>query len=412
MARLAYLVAALVAGCGGGSSSGGPDGTGGGDGPIGGSDGGGGGDGAVTPAGARVFDPNVLHEVTIEVETVHLDQLENDQEARVPCLLTVDGETVANAGIRKKGQTSLRPLSDKPGFSIKVNEFVPGQRIDGLKKLLLDNSIQDPTFVTGHFGYELYRRAGLPAPRTSHGVVTFNGEDKGIYVLEEAVNQQFLAAHYVDGSGNLYEGPWDFPQGAGAADLKDEIIEMRSRADLEALTDVVMNSDDADLAAALEARLDVDQFLVNFAVEMGGALWDNYAYAAWNFYLYDVPADGRFVMLTHGLNWPYWHADLDPFDLYAYPWGPSTPPGYLCERIMRIPALETRYREALRAVARDAWDVAALEARVAQAEAALHSRSFSGGRSADDVDGFDAQVGDAYAFIRERKTYLSGLLGL
>jgi hypothetical protein len=308
--------------------------------------------------------------------------------------------------------TSLRPLSDKPSFSVKLNEFVGGQKLDGLKKLTLENYVQDPTFLCGPIGYEVYRRAGLPAPRTSHGVVTFNGEPKGIYVLEEPVNQQWLEAQYGDGAGNLYEGPWDFPQGAGAAELKDEVEEGRTRDDLEALTAIVMDTPDAELAAALEARLDVEQFIQNFAVEMVSANWDNYAYAAWNYYLYDRPSDGRFVILVHGLNWPYWMSGLDPFDLYAYPWGMSTPPGYLCERMIMVPELETRFRDAVTAVARDAWDVAVLDGIVTRVEGVLHSRPLPAGRAMDDLAGFDDHVGEAHAFVADRKAYLDALLGL
>src|SRR5678815_1438233 len=93
---------------------------------------------------------------------------------------------------------------------------------------------------------------------------------KGIYTVVEVVNDQFLARHYGAGmgDGNLYEGPWDFPQGAGAADLKDEVEEMRSRDELVALTAAVMDSADGDLVAALDPLLDVDKFIRSAAVDM------------------------------------------------------------------------------------------------------------------------------------------------
>lgn len=370
--------------------------------------------GATPPAGAHVFDPAVLHDVVITVAAGDLDELDTNTDARVPCTISYDGETVAMAGIKKKGQTSQRPLSGKPGFSIKLNEFVSGQKLDGLKKLLLDNAVQDPSFLTGHLGYQVYRRAGMPAPRTAHAVVTFNGEVKGIYVVEEATNTQFLAAAYGDGlgSGNLYEGPWDFRQGAAAMELKDEVSEMRSRADLEALTTIVLDEPDATFATSLAAHLDVDEFLTNYAVEVVAAHWDSYAYAAWNYYFYDVPTDNRFVILAHGVNWPYWVADLDPFDLYVYPWGPDTPPGQLCERIRGVPALDAAFHAEVARVADVAWDTTDLDARIAQVTQTLHSRTVDAPAFADDLAGFDAHVGDASAFVADRKAYLVQLLGL
>ena len=204
------------------------------------SSGGGGADGAGPEPGAHVFDPDVLHDVEITVAAADLATLDNDQSVRVRCTITFDGVTVADAGCKKKGTTSVRPLSEKVGFTIKMNEHVSGQKLDGLKKLALDNAIQDPSLLVGHLSYEVFRKAGLPAPRTSHATLRFNGVDKGLFVVEETTSGDYLEAHFGDGTGNLYEGPWDFPKGAAAADLKDEVSEMRSRADLEALTALVM----------------------------------------------------------------------------------------------------------------------------------------------------------------------------
>jgi spore coat protein H len=367
-------------------------------------------DADVGAVGAAVFDPGVLHTVALEVAPEHLATLEDSVDVRVPATLTFDGVTVAQVGLRKKGATSRRPLADKPGFTIKLNSFVPGQRLDGLKKLTLDNAIEDPSLVTGHLSYEVYRRAGLPAPRTAHATVSFNGVDKGLYVLEESTDAQYLATHFGAGDGNVYEGPWDFPRGAAAAPLRDEVEDGRSRADLEALTAVVMDTPDAELANALAPLLDVDRFLTNFAVEMAAALWDNYAIVAWNFYLYHVPG-GRFVMLTHGVNWPYFRADMDPFDLHTDPWNADAPPGFLCDRFLRIPALADRYRAELARVSRDAFDVPALLARIDQVDAILHARPLTGA-SAAQLDRFEAAVVEARAFVRDRKAFLTSRLGL
>lgn len=363
------------------------------------------------PSGLVVFDPDVLHTLELTVDAQYLAQLDDNQnEIRVPATIVFDGITVTNTGLRKKGATSLRPLSDKPGFTIKFNSFVPGQQLDGLKKLTIDNAVQDPGLLTGHLSYEVYRRAGLPAPRTSHATVRFNGVDKGIYVLEESTNAEYLADHFGDGSGNLYEGPWDFPHGVDRADLKDEVEEMRNRDDLTALHAVVMNAPAAELATQLAVHLDVNQFIDNYAVEMVAALWDNYALVAWNYYLYHVPG-GRFVILTHGVNWPYWHADMDPFDIHTDPWNADAPPGFLCDRINQVPALDAQRRAAVTRVARDAFDVTALIARIDRAAAMMHSRAVTG-NSAGDRAAFDARVEEARAFVRERKAYLVTRLGL
>lgn len=402
---LLVAMASAALSCGG-SGSDGPDG-----GPLDGD--GGAGDGAITPAGLVVFAPDVLHAIELTVDASYLATLDDDgSTVRVPATLSFDGVVIAQVGLRKKGASSRRPLSGKSGFTVKLNEFVPGQKLDGLKKLTIDNAVEDPSLLTGHLSYEVYRRAGLPAPRTAHATLTFNGVDKGLFVIEEPTDTRYLEATFGDGTGNVYEGPWDFPKGAGAAELRDEVVDGRSRADLEALTTAVMDSTDAELEAALAPQFDLDRFLTNYAVEMVAALWDNYAIVAWNFYLYHPPG-GKFVMLTHGVNWPYWHADMDPFDIHTDPWGTggSAPPGFLCDRVNRIPALAARYRAELVRVARDAWDVPTLQARIDRAVATMHARPLTGA-SLENLGRFDAAVAEARAFVTERKAYLTTRLGL
>ena len=63
------------------------------------------------------------------------------------------------------------------------------------------------------------------------------------------------------------------------------------------------------------------------------------------------------------------------------------------------------------AVARDGWDVAALEARIDEVDGALHSVGLEGA-AADDLEGFEASVEEARAFVSERRAYLEGLLDL
>jgi spore coat protein CotH len=400
------LAVVLVA-CGGGGSGAGDDD----DAPGDDGDGDDGDDDELPPDESdAVFAPDVLHEVAIEVAEADLASLDDVNE-RVPCRVSFDGVVVEDAGVRNKGQTSLRGVDDKLSFSLKFDQFVAGQRLHGLKKLILSNTVQDPSFSNEPVTYLVYQRAGLPAPRTAHAIVSLNGEVKGLYVVVESVDKQFLERHYGDGNGdgNLYEGPWDFPKGADLAELKDEVEEMRSRADLEALTDVVMDSPDVDFTADVEALVDLDQFILDAAIEAVTNAWDGYLWVAWNFYLYHRPDTGRFVFLPHGANWPYWVADMDPFDLAQDPWGTGDPPGRLAVRVTEIPALEQRYRDAIADVTATAFDVDAIGARLDQIEAVLHSTTSDAAAVAADLASFDDSIGELRDFVVARKAYLQAL---
>jgi spore coat protein H len=192
----------------------------------------------VDPATVDVFDTTRLHRVEITVASEHLPQLESAYEAvdvkRVPCTVVFDGAPLLNSGIRKKGgRGSWRLLAEKAAFSIKFNEFVKGQKLAGLSKLLLNNAVMDPSLMNEHLGFEIARRAGLAAPRTAHAAVILNGQPYGLFVVREAINDDFLRRSFGKDNedGNLYEGH-DFVRDPESPELKDEVEEMRSRDDV------------------------------------------------------------------------------------------------------------------------------------------------------------------------------------
>lgn len=359
--------------------------------------------GSADTDGQVFFEQDRLHVVDIVVEASQLEQLDHDLEQRVPCTLTYDGEAIANAGIRKKGQSTLQPLSQKPSFSVKLDEFVQGADIDGIQKFQLNNSVKDDSYLAEPVAYLTYLRAGVPAPRTALAVVRFNGETKGIYVVVEGVNKRFLRHAYGDGNGNLYEGPWDFTADVSDADLKD-IEDGRTREDLQAFSDAVMGSSEAELLTAIEPHVDIDEMYTTIAVEMALCLWDGYTIAAWNYYFYHVPG-ARFVMLPHGADWPYYVDNVDPFNPDFRPWGDGSPPGLLAVRM--VDADRARYTTALRRVRDDAFDLGVLNQLIDSLEDVVHSADTSDPVLASAVAAFDAEVGAPREFLENRRAFLA-----
>ena len=366
---------------------------------------------AVDPS-AVVFDRGRMHELAITVAAADVAKLDTVMD-RVPATVTFDGTTLTNVGVRNKGMSSLKPASGKLSFSIKFDELVPKQRLFGLKKLIVNNEVQDPTWVTELYTYDTFVRAGVPAARVAYAQVTFNGTPKGIYNLVEAIDTRFLERAFGQGGsgGNLYEGPWEFTDPPSKIELKNEVQDMRSRADLIALADAVVNAPDAMLAAQVGAHLDLDAFMRFFAVEAAVDAWDGYTWDAWNFYLYDHPKDGRFVFIPTGANWPLFEPRLDPFAIDVDLWKDGTPGGFLCRRLLKVPALQAQYRAALGRVARDALDVPALHASFDQVKGVFHGIARSDAATRADVATFDDHIADAYAFVEQRKAFLVQLLG-
>ncbi|REG32059.1 CotH protein [Archangium gephyra] len=355
----------------------------------------------------HAFDTRFLHYVSIQVAPEYIDALEYDHEQRIPCDLSINGVAIHNAGIRQKGSWgSGSTLSGKPGWSLKFDEFVKGQRYQGLDRLLLNNASQDRGLLNEHLAYELYRHAGLAAPRTAHALVVLNGKFYGFYVVREAYDKRALRGMFGNGSGNLYEGPCcvDFaaPLGSPALlDLKDEQEEGRTREDLRALAAIVETAPDDTLEQKLEAVLDVDAFLTGYALEVALAHWDGYALNLNNYYVYHRPRDGRFVFLPHGMDQLMDRPDLDPFQV---------PRSRLAQRVREHPSLNARFLARLSTVLREVWSDAAMQARADAVHAVITSAPRDDPRVRVELEDFQARFPLQLELFRGRRVLLEGLL--
>ncbi len=359
------------------------------------------------PEDWQPFDTRFLHFVSIEVASEHLEALENDTEQRIPCDISINGVMLRNAGLRKKGGAgSMSPLDNKPGWSLKFDEFVPGQSYRGLDRLLLNNAVQDRSLLNEHLAYSLYRRAGLAAPRTAHALVMFNGRTYGFYVVREAFDKRFLRTAFGDGRGNLYEGSccMDFaaPMGNPALlELKDEQEEGRTRNDLEALATVLETAPDDTLEQELEGLLDVDAFLTGYALEAALAHWDGLAFNLNNYYLYRRPRDGRFVLLPHGMDQLMDRPGFDPL---------QEPRSRLPWRIWAHPTLNARFRARMLQVVREVWDEPSLRERADAARAVLETSPQQSGRVRRELADFQGAARDQLQRFEERRVFLEELL--
>jgi hypothetical protein len=376
-----------------------------------------------TGAPPLVFDLTVLHEVKIVVEPQYLPMLETDRVSRVPAMFSYDGQIIGRAGLRKKGSYgSWTQLSGKPAFTVKFDEFVPGLKIQGLDKLSLNNCRQDATLVAEHVGYELYRRAKLPAPFTAHAVVTFNGAVKGIYVVAEATNKGFLRRNFGkdNDEGNLYEGGYlgdvDFVLNPERLDLKREKEEMRTREDVVALARAIRTTPVAEWANVVGGLLDIPAFISAYAIDGLTNHWDSYPYNANNYYLYRRPTDKRFIMIPHGMDSLFQidvvfgqRALMDVYWTMPPPNGSCRACGLdgdLARRLRAVPALDAEYRGELQRILREVWDLDVLNARIDQVARLVRGAKLSEAAIAADARKFDQHIPAARKFLADRRAQL------
>ncbi len=157
--------------------------------------------------GADFFESGRVPQIRIEIVKTNMESLRRDARKYVPATVR-DGETVyTNVAIHLKGAAgSFRSVDDRPALTLNFDKFIPGQNFEGLDKLHLNNSVQDPSYMTELICGELFLAAGVPAARASHARVELNGRDLGLYVVKEGFDKKFLKRHFKDVNGNLYDG--------------------------------------------------------------------------------------------------------------------------------------------------------------------------------------------------------------
>jgi len=200
----------------------------------------------------------------------------------------------------KGGLGSFRPLDDKPALTLNFHKFAPGQRFHGLEKLHLNNSVQDPSYLSEQICREMFLAAGLPAPRAGHARVRLNERNLGLYVLLEGWNKQFLKQHFQNPRGNLYDGGFG-NEITNRLDINSgDFPEDWSR--LEALSRAVREPDLNKRLAQMSEALDIDRFVSFVAMEVMLAHWDGYTMNKNNFRIFHDLSSNRLVFLPHGLD--------------------------------------------------------------------------------------------------------------
>jgi len=168
----------------------------------------------------RLFDTSQVHAIDIVMEDWEdfIGNCEKEEYAR--CEVVIDGEDFGNVGIRAKGNTSLSNVSsmgsERYSFKLEFDHYDSAKSYFGLDKLSLNNLIQDTTFMKDYLTYQMMGGFGVDAPLCSYAYITVNGEDWGLYLAVEGVEEAFLQRNYGNGYGNLYKpDSSDFGGGPG-----------------------------------------------------------------------------------------------------------------------------------------------------------------------------------------------------
>ena len=260
----------------------------------------------------HIFQDDTVNEINIEIDEADWqDMLENPLEEEYhKANVTINGETVGNVAIRTKGNTSLTSVansdSDRYSFKLDFDYYDNNGNYYGLKKLCLNNNYSDNSSMREYISYKIMGELGLDVPECAYNHITVNGEEWGLYLAVEPVDEVFLAEHFADATGDLYK-----PEGMGGtgADLVYNGDDISAYTGLNLKTNL-NSSDGKEILALMQALedgeglekvLDVEKALKYIAANVALANFDSYlGMTTHNFYLYEE--NGRFTIIPWDMN--------------------------------------------------------------------------------------------------------------
>ena len=316
-----------------------------------------------------LFNAQALQRIDIELHSADWAKLQENFRSNdyYPADVTWNDITAYNVGIRSRGVASRNER--KPALKLDFNHYAAGQSYLGLKSLVLDNLVQDPSGVHEATSMWFFARLGVPAPRETHAVVYVRGEYAGLYTVVEPIDKNMIARVFGNESdghqndGYLYEfnkaDEWWLSYLGPELDPYKRYFEAKTHESepdetlyrpIENLVRLINEKPAGELNEAVGPYLDLrglTRFLAiqNFIGEMDGFA------GKWgmnNFYLYRLQHQAQHRIIA-------WDDDLtflDPvYDVTSF-----QEPNVLVKKLMEVPEYRGLYFETLAEAARSARD--------------------------------------------------------
>lgn len=159
-----------------------------------------------------VLDKNIITDINIDISESDWQWLMDNasNEEYKSCNVTINGETYYNVGIRPKGNSSLSTVvssdeTDRYSFKLKFDKYVDGQTYKGMESIVLNNMIEDNTYMKEYISYDLYDYMGIAVPEMSYSNIKVNGEEWEFYLAIEVIDERYLENNFGTKEGNLYK---------------------------------------------------------------------------------------------------------------------------------------------------------------------------------------------------------------
>jgi spore coat protein CotH len=295
--------------------------------------------------GDQLFAEATIHDFALTLSDEAYRALRDHPDEQVQGVLTWHG-VAYDAGIKIKGSSSFRSIRQKASFKIDVHQYDRERRIDGLKRLTLNNMIQDATMLREHAYYWLAGALAIPAPRHGYARVTVNGEPFGLYGLVETMDGRLMKRLFPDDKdGNLYEASGaDFTEARNWFDLQVDGGIVPTPDDMDDLVRALEGADSDAFAGVFAERFDLEPVLRYLALDIVTGNDDGYVFNHHNYHAYHYALSDRWVLLPWGTDRSFTQ-EVSPYGAHDTPimgelvrrcWGDDTCAGQLREQIEAV----------------------------------------------------------------------------
>lgn len=338
-----------------------------------------------------------------------------------------EDRTFADVAVRYKGNgTYMRSQGmEKRPFKVDLDKFAKGNELAGRTTLNFANLVVDDSCLHDALGYELFRAAGVPSPRTAYARLFRKSSASvpsylGLYALVENLDDDFAAERFGTRKGMFfkpvttelfsdlgadwaaYKGIYD-PKGKPTTAQSGRVIEFAS---------LLTHSDDAAFAARVGEFVELDEFARFLAVMVLLSSYDGFLNNGQNFYLWLSPESQKFQFLPWDLDnaWGRFGMTGSTMDrAHASIMHPWMGRHRLLERVMAVPEFQSRYRQTLQELLDRVFVPEQLHRRVDELAAQLRPvvaeesqrKSSRFERAVTEIN-FDGNAGDGGGFGRNR----------
>ncbi|MBL9137291.1 MAG: CotH kinase family protein [Verrucomicrobiales bacterium] len=328
--------------------------------------------------------------------------------------LDLGGVSLNNVAVRFKGNGTFLDArhSYRRPFKIDLDKDQPDRRFAGQASLNLHNLTADTSCLRDTLAYELFRAAGVPAPRTTFVRLRLTIDGKwsdrilGLYLIVEDPDHHWAAATFQTEGAAVFKPVTPELFHDLGADWKTykEIYDPKTpvsdaqKARLLGLIQLVSHADDDEFARRIGEEFDLDRTAAFLACEALLAHFDGILNQGQNFLLWLDPRSGKFGFSPwdQDHSWGEFgmigtreqreRASLD------HPWVGQH---RFLERLMAMPDFKRRYRAQLESLLTTHFEPNHLHRRIDELLEAI--RPALAEESADRLDRCLAAIGESAA---------------